>query len=238
MMAKKKAAVTGRPIGITRGRAVAEELDRYYDTGRQIRQSIGGHHRPGEKVRVDGETREKLMAEHGISQDQFYKTLDFACLYSQNEFRALRRRVNSETQEPLHWTHVRTLLAFSRDQVEQRTNCEKLAIENGWSARRLLEEVQKTRGGRRQGGGPRFKYKNPLRWTEEAQRYLNGLFEEDDPDSDSGSLVVDRVLSTTRRKRKELIDLAAAAAVVSELAGQLAERAKRAGRQRRSKRPS
>ena len=107
------------------------------------------------------------------------------------------------------------------------------AIEYGWSSRRLLEEVQKARGERRQGGGPKFKYKDPLRWTVEAQRYLKGLFEEDDPESDSGSLVVDRVLSTSRSNRKELIDLAAAAANVSELAGQLAERA---GRQRRSRR--
>jgi hypothetical protein len=130
---------------------------------------------------------------------------------------------------------VRTLLAFSRDQVEQRTKCEKLAIENGWSARRLLEEVQKGRGEKRQGGGPKFKYKDPLRWTVEAQRYLKGLFEEDDPESDCGSLVVDRVLSTSRRNRKELIDLAAAAANVSELAGQLA---KLAAKQRCSKRSS
>ena len=237
-MAKKKAALTGRPIGITRGQAVAKEMARYYEIGRQIKDSIGSRLKVGEKVRVDGETREKLMAEHGISRDQFYKTLDFACLYLRKEFKALSRRVNAETQEPLHWTHVRTLLAFSRDQVGQRTQLEKQAIENGWSARRLLEEVQKARGERRQGGGPRFKYKDPLRWTEEAQRYLKGLFEEDDPDSDSGSLVVDRVLSTTRRKRKELIDLAAAAAVVSELAVLLAERAKRVGRQRHSKRPS
>lgn len=238
MMAKKKAALTGRQIGITRGRAVAEELARYYETGQQIKKSIGGHHRLGEKVRVDGETREKLMAEHGISRDQFYKTLDFACLYSQNEFRALRRRVNSETQEPLHWTHVRTLLAFSRDEVEQRTKLEKLAVQHRWSARRLLEEVQKARGEKRQGGGPKFKYKDLLRWTVEAQRYLNGLFEDDDPESGSRDLVVDRVLSTSRKNRKELMDLAAAAANVSALAGQLAERANRAGRQRRSKRPS
>ena len=134
---------------------------------------------------------------------------------------------------PLHWTHVRTLIAFSRDQAEQRTEFEMQAIDYGWSARRLLEEVQKARGEKRQGGGPKFKYKDPLRWTVEAQRYLKGLFEEDDPESDSGSLVVDRVLSTSRSNRKELIDLAAAAANVSELAGQLAERA---GRQRRSRR--
>ena len=76
MMAKKKAALTGRQIGITRGQAVAEELARYYETGRQIKDSIGGSPKLGEKVRVDGETREKLMAEHGISRDQFYKTLD------------------------------------------------------------------------------------------------------------------------------------------------------------------
>ncbi|NQV23221.1 MAG: hypothetical protein HQ518_02540, partial [Rhodopirellula sp.] len=73
-MTKKKAALTGRPIGITRGRAVADELKRYYDTGRKIKKAIGSSHEPGEKVRVDGEAREKLMAEHGVSRDQFYKT--------------------------------------------------------------------------------------------------------------------------------------------------------------------
>ena len=234
MMAKKKAALTGRPIGITRGRAVAEELARYYETGQQIKKSIGGHHRLGEKVRVDGETREKLMAEHGISRDQFYKTLDFACLYSQNEFRALRRHVNSETQEPLHWTHVRTLLAFSRDQVEQRAKCEKLAIKNGWSARLLLEEVQKARGEKRQGGGPKFKYKDLRRWTIEAQRYLGGLFEEVDPESDSNKLVIDRVLATSRENREDLKALSKAAARISELAGELAERAAKQRSSRRS----
>ncbi|NQV26100.1 MAG: hypothetical protein HQ518_17210, partial [Rhodopirellula sp.] len=140
-MAKKAAALTGRPIGITRGPAVADELTRYYETGRKIKEAIGGRRGPGKKVRVDGEAREKLMAEHGVSRDQFYKTLDFACLYTQEEFDALSQRLHAETQEPLHWTHVRTLLAFSRDQVEQRTKCEKLAIKNGWSARLLLEEV-------------------------------------------------------------------------------------------------
>jgi hypothetical protein len=233
MMAKRKTVLTGRPIGITRGQAVAEELARYYEIGWQIKDSIGSRLKVGEKVRVDGKTREKLMAEHGVSRDQFYKTLDFACLYSRKEFRALSRRRNSDTQESLRWTHVRTLLAFPRDQVKQRTNLEIQAVEQDWSARRLLEEVQKARGEKRQGGGPKFKYKDPLRWTVEAQRYLKGLFEEDDPDSDSGSLVVDRVLSQSRSNRKELIDLAAAAANVSELAGELAELA---GRQRRSRR--
>ncbi|MFT5326509.1 MAG: hypothetical protein ACI8P0_004384 [Planctomycetaceae bacterium] len=112
------------------------------------------------------------------------------------------------------------------------------AIEYGWSSRRLLEEVQKARGEKRQGGGPKFKYKDLQRWTIEAQRYLGGLFEEVDPESGNGKLVLERVLSTSRSNRKELIDLAAAAANVSALAGQLAERANRAGRQRRSKRPS
>jgi hypothetical protein len=233
MMAKKKAALTGRPIGITRGRAVAEELARYYETGQQIKKSIGGNHRLGEKVRVDGETREKLMAEHGISRDQFYKTLDFACLYSQNEFRALRRHVNSETQEPLHWTHVRTLLAFSRDQVEQRAKCEKLAIKNGWSARLLLEEVQKARGEKRQGGGPKFKYKDLRRWTIEAQRYLGGLFEEVDPESGTGKLVVEQVLAKSGENLEDLKALSKAAARISELAGELSERA---AKQRRSRR--
>jgi len=229
MMAKKKTALTGKPIGITRGQAVAEELARYYEIGWQIKDSIGSRLKVGEKVRVDGETREKLMAEHGVSRDQFYKTLDFACLYSRKEFRALRRRVNSETQEPLHWTHVRTLLAFSRDQVEQRMQLEKQAIENGWSARLLLEEVQKARGEKRQCGGPKFKYKDLRRWTIEAQRYLGGLFEEVDPESGNGKLVVERVLATIRENREDLKALSKAAARISEMAGQLAERA---GRQR------
>ena len=231
-MAKKKTAKT---IGITRGPAVGDELSRYYETGRHIKEAVECGRKMGDKVRVDGATRERLMEEHGISRDQFYKTLDFACLYTRKEFDAIRNRRNPETQEPLHWTHVRALFGFTRDEVEQRTEFEKQAIQRQWSARRLLDEVQKAHGKLKEGGGPRFKYKDLLMWTVEAQRYLNGLFEEDEPDSDSGSLVVDRVLSTSRRNRKELIDLAAAAANVSELAGQLAERA---AKQRRSKRSS
>jgi len=173
------------------------------------------------------------MSEHGVSQDQFYKTLDFACLYSRKEFDALSRRRNSETQEPLRWTHVRTLLAFSRDQVEQRTELEMQAIENGWSARRMLEEVQKVCGKLKEGGGPRFKYKDLLRWTVEAERYLGGLFEEVDPDSGTGKLVIERVLATSCENREDLKALSRAAARISELAGILAERA---ARQRRSKR--
>lgn len=234
-MAKKKVATT---IGTTRGPAVGEELGRYYETGRQIRETVGCGRKMGDKVRVDGATREKLMKEHGISRDQFYKTLDFACLYTRKEFSALRGRKNPDTQEPLHWTHVRALFGFTRDEVEQRTEFEKQAIQHRWSARRLLNEIQKVRGTMNKSGGPRFKYKDLLSSTEETQRYLKGLFEEDDPDSDSDNLVVDRVLCTSRRNRKELMDLAAAAANVSALAGQLAERANRAGRQRRSKRRS
>lgn len=105
---------------------------------------------------------------------------------------------------------------------------------NGWSARLLLEEVQKARGERRQGGGPRFKYKDALRWTEETQRYLKGLFEEDDPDSDSGKLVVERVLAKSGENREDLKALSEAAARISELAGKLAERAAKQRRSRRS----
>ena len=169
----------------------------------------------------------------GISRDQFYKTLDFACLYSRKEFDALSRRLNAETQEPLHWTHVRTLLAFSRDQVGQRTQLEKQAIENGWSTRRLLEEVQKARGEKRQGGGQKFKYKDLPRWTIEAQRYLGGLFEEVDPESGNGTLVVEQVLARSRENRENLKTLSKAATRISELAGELAEKATK---QRRSKR--
>ena len=128
---------------------------------------------------------------------------------------------------------MRTLLAFSRDQVEQRTQLEKQAVEHGWSARRLLEEVQKARGEKRQGGGPRFKYKDLRRWTIEAQRYLDGLFEEADPGSGNGKLVVERVLATSRENREDLKAMSKAAARISELAGELSDRA---AKQRRTKR--
>lgn len=233
-MAEKKAA---RTFGIARGRDVGEELRRYYETGRQIREAVGCGRKAGDKVRVDGATRVRLMKEYGISRDQFYMMLDFACLYTRKEFDALRSRSNHDTLEPLHWTHVRTLFAFTRDQVEQRTELEKQSIQHGWSARRLLEEVQKTLGGKlKEGGGPRFKYKDLLRWTVEAERYLGGLFVEDNPDSDSSKLVIDRVLTTSREDRKDLMHLSTTAARVGELAGKLAERAAKQRRSRRSRR--
>jgi hypothetical protein len=129
--------------------------------------------------------------------------------------------------------HVRTLFAFSRDQVEQRTQLETQAIEYGWSARRLLEEVQKARGEKRQGGGPKFKYKDLRRWTIEAQRYLGGLFDEVDPESGNGKLVVERVLAKSGENLEDLKALSKAAARISELAGELSERA---AKQRRSRR--
>ncbi len=126
---------------------------------------------------------------------------------------------------------MRTLLAFSRDQVEQRTQLEKQAVEHGWSARRLLEEVQKARGEKRQGGGPKFKYKDLRRWTTEAQRYLAGLFEEVAPEAGNGKLVIDQVLAKSRDDFKALSRTAAG---ISELADQLAERAAKQRRSRRS----
>lgn len=228
----KKQAVGGRRVGLVRGADVAAELARYYETGCTLKTALGIGRRFGEKLPVEAATREKLMQQHGISLDQFYKTLDFACLYTRREFTDLQTRTSAVTNEPLHWAHVRALFAFTRDQVPERTALEIKAIQQNWSVRQLLREVRQQPDGQKKRRGRRCQYKDVLSWAEQTERYLAGLFEDANPDANDGPLVIDEVLAANSRSRTELSALAES---IREYADAFADRTARS-KNRRSRR--
>lgn len=237
-MAKKR-----NRVGIAQGEEVVAELEKYYRVGQAINAEVEKllirgtvtKTRTG-KVRMSEKVREDLCSRFRISPDQLYKTCSFAKAYTEAEFQRLCGKRHGETLAPLHWSHVRRLLVFKRTQqhLSIRNNLQKEAAENSWSVKRLVDEIETAlEGKQKEGGGPRFKYTDLLRWASETERYLAGLFEDDDPDANDGRLVIDRVLADSREGRRGLIKLSELAGSISEQAQRLAERS---GRQRRSRR--
>ncbi len=218
-MAKRKPALR---IGMVQGAAVAEELKKYHRIGRELRSATKS------EPRVSAFTREKLCKQYGISKDKFYKTLAFANQYTVAQLKELCGARNAESNEPLHWAHVRLLLGFPADKLDVRNELQAQAVDEGWTVKRLREEVQKVQGGKKKKG-PRHQYKDLVRWLHETQKAVTGLFELDDPTSESDTLVVERVVGS--RGRMELSRLALS---VSEDFRRLSEAAAR----RRTKRPS
>ena len=218
-MAKKKSALR---IGMAQGAAVAEELKKYHRIGRELRTATKS------EPRVSTFTREKLCKQYGISKDKFYKTLAFANRYTVAQLNELCGLRNAESHEPLHWAHVRLLLGFPADKLAVRNELQAQAVDESWTVKRLRDEVQKVQGGKKKKG-PRHQYKDLVRWLHETQQAVAGLFELDDPKSESDMLVVERVVGS--RGRMELSRLALG---VSEDFRRLSEAAAR----RRTKRPA
>lgn len=227
-------------VGIAQGKEIVAELEKYYRAGQAINAVVEKLLARGTvtktrngKVRMSEKVRDDLCTRFSISPDQLYKTCSFANAYTEGEFEKLCGNRHSVTLAPLHWSHVRRLLVFkrTRQHLSIRNQLQRDAVQNGWSVKRLVEEIEIALDGKqKEGGGPRFKYTDLLRWADETQRYLAGLFEEDE---DDGRLIIDRVLATSRETRQGLLKLADAAVSISEYAEMLDDRSRR---QRRSKR--
>jgi len=141
-MAKKKSAPR---IGIAQGAAVAAELKKYHQIGRELRAATK------HKQRVSASSRDKLCKQFGILKDQFYKTMAFANRHTVAQLNELCGKRNEESGEPLHWAHVRLLLGFPNDKLDVRNRLQAQAVAEGWTVKRLRDEVQKVQGGKKEG---------------------------------------------------------------------------------------
>ncbi len=187
-----------RPIGKAKGDAIADELRAYYSRGQEIE----------DYVETKGKVSNKeLKSRFNVSQQQLSKTRAFARCYTEKGLEALCSARTPKTGAPLHWAHVIQLLVVS-DNCKLRNSLQKKAIRDGWSVRRLQEEIRKARGAKPESGGRPFKLttkdaaiSDALRWSAEVERYLKALLEKADGEDDNKLLEIDKAMADQDKLR-------------------------------------
>lgn len=159
-----------------RGRAAASRpsdgIKRMHRIGRQIVQART-EHKERNHTRTEWMKKwSKIKKQHGIEDNFAYKAESFAEAYSSTELEDLCALCDRSTT-PLRTTHVICLSTIPHNMKTIRTELQSTAIENGWSARQLLTEIQARCGGKRKSTGRPFVVNDHLSDTGELQRLVN-----------------------------------------------------------------
>ena len=96
----------------------------------------------------------QLEADHGETRSNIEKARQFAELFTEEEFARLCM-LRSPSGRAIGWGHITKILAVSNR--SRRNSLLKKAAENGWSARKLDDEVRKKQPEKRSSGSPPMK---------------------------------------------------------------------------------